>query len=124
MSSLPTSSAPYRDSAGATEDPSLGNAIERVYEAGQSLLVRRIDLLVEELAEHARSLLAAAGIPFAGAVVALVGWFIAVAGIIDALDGSFPRFAVEIVIGILHVGIGVALVIVARRRATAAKAAS
>jgi len=66
-------------------DPSFGNALERVYGAGQELIVRRIDLLVEELAAQGRSLLPTVGTIF-GAMAVLVGWFFVVAGVVDAID--------------------------------------
>jgi Protein of unknown function (DUF1469). len=102
-------------------DPRFGDALERVYDAGQTLIVRRIDLLVEELSAQGRSLLAFAVGTIFGAMALLVGWFFVVAGVIDAIDDYFPRFAVEIVVGILHVGAGAAIAI-ARRRQTAVDA--
>ena len=116
MSSLPSSHVSNGDPIADGADPSFGNALERVYGAGQTLIVRRIDLLVEELAAQGRSLLAASVGTIFGAVAVLVGWFFVVAGVVDAID-AFPRFAVEIVVGILHVGIGAAIVIARRQRA-------
>ena len=113
MSGLPKS---YGDSPAAGEDTGLGNALERVYEAGQGLIVRRIDLLAEEIAEQGRSVFVSSLVITIGVVVALVGWFIAIAGIVDALDDRFPRFAVEIAIGVLHGGIGAAIAVQARQR--------
>jgi hypothetical protein len=98
-------------------NPSVGDAIERVYDAGQTLIVRRIDLLVEELSEQGRSLLTAAVGTIFGAMALLVGWFFVVAGAIDAIDDYVPRFAVEIVVGVLHVGAGAAIAIARRRQA-------
>jgi hypothetical protein len=113
MSDLPKS---YGDSPAAGGDARLGNALERVYEAGQGLIVRRIDLLAEEIAEQARSVFTSSLAITIGVVVGLVGWFIAIAGIVDALDDRFPRFAVDIVTGILHAGVGAAIVVRARQR--------
>jgi Putative Actinobacterial Holin-X, holin superfamily III len=111
----------HADSPAAGEDAGLGNALERVYEAGQGLIVRRIDLLAGEIAEQGRSVFVSSLAITIGVVVALVGWFIAIAGIVDALDDRFPRFAVEIVIGALHAGVGAAIAVQARQR-TSSKA--
>jgi hypothetical protein len=108
MASLPESRV-YRDSAIAEHDPTLGHALERVVEAGQTLIVRRMDLLVEEISSLGSKLLTDLVSTVLGAGVAVVGWLIAVAGIIDALDDRFARYSVEIAIGLLHVAIGVAL---------------
>lgn len=53
-----------------------------------------------------------------GAVAAIVGWFIAIAGVIDALDDQFARSAVEIAMGVLHVGAAIAFVSYLFRRRT------
>ena len=116
MSSLPSSHVSNGDPVADGADPSFGNALERVYGAGQELIVRRIDLLVEELAAQGRSLLPTVGTIF-GAMAVLVGWFFVVAGVVDAIDDYVPRFAVEIVVGILHVGVGAAITIARRQRA-------
>src|SRR5262245_18556277 len=99
----------YTDSA-LSHDPSLGSALERVFEAQQGLVARRIDLLVEEAAAKLRKLLASSLGATVGTVSALAGWFIAIAGLIDALDDRFPRFALEIGLGLLHIGAGAALI--------------
>ena len=118
MSSLPSSHVSYGDPVADGADSSgFGNALERVYGAGQTLIVRRIDLLVEELAAQGRSLLAATVGTIFGAMALLVGWFFIVAGVVDAIDDYVPRFAVEIVVGILHVGVGAAIAIARRQRA-------
>jgi hypothetical protein len=122
MASLPEMRASYRDPAIAEDDPKLGHALERVFEAGQTLIVRRIDLLVEELSALSTHLLGTLVSAVVGSVVALGGWVIVVAGVIDALDDRFARHWVEIAIGLLHVGIGIGIALLWRRRL--AKAAS
>jgi protein-S-isoprenylcysteine O-methyltransferase Ste14 len=102
------------DPAADGADPSFGKALERVLDAGQTLIVRRIDLLVDELSARGRSLLTAA----VGAIALLMGWFFVVAAVLDAIDDYFPRFAVEIVAGVLHVGVGAAIAIARRQRAS------
>jgi len=95
-------------------DPSFGNALERVFGAVQTLIVRRIDLLVDELSARGRSLLT----PAVGAIALLMGWFFVVAAVLDAIDDHFPRFSVVIVAGILHLGVGAAIAIARRQRAS------
>lgn len=90
-------------------EPGLGNAIERVYEAGQGLLVRRIDLLSEELATMTRGVASEALETIAFAVLALAGWFIAIAGVIGTLDDYFPRAGVQIAVGMLHLALGLGI---------------
>jgi uncharacterized membrane protein YqjE len=116
MSSLHDVRVSYSDSAVTGEDPSLGDALERVFEAQQSLVVRRVDLLLEEITAKAKSLVSLFVGAIVGALAALAGWFIAIAGVIDVLDDRFARSAVEIGMGMLHVGAGIALVLYLLRR--------
>ena len=117
---LPESRTTYRDPEIEEGDPTLGHALERVFDAGQTLIVRRNDLLVEELSAHSTQLLGKVASTVLGAAVVLVGWLITVDGIVDVLDDYFARHAVEIAIGFVHLAIGGALLW--RRRI--AKAAS
>src|SRR5262245_22576428 len=81
-------------------EPRISDALERTYEAGQSLIVQRIDLLVAE-----SKLFAQSGALFvAGAAIALLGWIYLVQGVIDGFAERYPRFAVEVAVGFLHVG--------------------
>jgi hypothetical protein len=86
-------------------EPRISDALERTYEAGQSLIVQRIDLLVAESKLFAQS----GALLAAGGVVALLGWIYLVQGVIDGLAQRYPRFAVELVVGFLHVGIAMLL---------------
>jgi hypothetical protein len=93
-------------------EPTVGDALERTYEAGQSLIVRRIDLLVAE-----SKLLAQSGaMALLGGVIALIGWILLVQGVVDGLAQRFPRFAVELVVGFLHVGLAALLLFRVRSR--------
>jgi hypothetical protein len=85
----------------------VGAALERTYEAGQSLLVRRIDLLVAE-----SKLLAQSGaLALAGAALAVIGWVLLVQGVVDGLAERFPRYAVELAVGLVHVGLAALLLV-------------
>ncbi len=81
-------------------EPSIGHALERTYEAGQSLIVQRIDLLVAET----KLLVRGGGLLLLGGLVAFVGWIHLVHGVIDGLAERYPRFAVELAVGFAHVG--------------------
>ena len=116
MSSLHDVHVSYADPEITSEDPTLGDALERVFEAQQALVVRRVDLLLEEITAKAKGLVSLSVGAIVGAVAALAGWFIAIAGVIDALDDRFARSALEIGMGMLHVGAGIALVFYLLRR--------
>ena len=90
----------------------MGRAVERTYEAGQALIVQRIDLLVAESKLLARS----ARMVALGAVVAFTGWIYLVHGFIDGLALHYPRFAVELAVGFVHLGFAVPLIVRARSR--------
>jgi hypothetical protein len=96
----------YSDPAIDGEDPTLGHALERVFEAQQRLVVRRLDLLIEEISAKLRALIPLSIGAVAAAVAALAGWFFVMAGAIDALDDHFARSTVEIAIGALHIAAG------------------
>ena len=118
MSSLHDVHVSYSDPAITSDDPSLGHALERVFEAQQALVVRRVDLLIEEMTAKLKSTLALSVGVFASAIAALVGWLIAIVGVVDGLDDQLPRSAVEIAIGLLHIAGGAALFFYLRRPRT------
>ena len=97
------------------EDPSVAEALERVYDAGQGLLMRRLELLLEE----GRGLLIYALAAGAGLLVAAGGWALVIAGALVALDPGPPRLIAAVVIGCAHLATGV---IVAYRALRSAKA--
>jgi hypothetical protein len=91
-------------------EPSIADALERTLEAGQALVERRIDLLVAESKLFARN----GGIVVLGCVIALIGWTHLVHGVIDGLASSYPRFALELAVGLAHFGVAVPLLLRAR----------
>jgi len=86
----------------------IGDALERTYGAGQSLILRRVDLLVAE----ARLLLHDGRTFLIGSAVAVTGWLYLLHGVTDGLAEHYPRFAV----GLAHVGVATLLPFRARRR--------
>jgi uncharacterized membrane protein YqjE len=109
----------YRDHA-IPDDPSIGHALERIFDAGQTLIVRRMDLLVMEMSALSAQTIRMVAISVVGGVTTLVGWLILLAGVTDWLDDYFARQAVEIAIGLVHLAVGVALLLWRRRVARAA----
>ena len=108
LSEIPTGAA--RDGAGVSQ------ALERVHETGQTLLVRRLELLISEvslearaLIDEARTLFGSGMLAVAGILVALGGWIVTVAGILRWAEAMVPRFAAEISVGLLHCLVGAAL---------------
>ena len=93
-------------------NPNIGDALERTYEAGQSLIVQRIDLLVAE----SKLLVQGGGRVVLCAVVALGGWLQLVEGMIDGLAQRYPRYAVQLAVGLVHLGLAVLVVLHARSR--------
>jgi hypothetical protein len=94
-----------------SREPSVADALERTYEAGQSLVVQRVDLLVAETKLFLRD-----GRTFAiGVVVAVAGWLFLMHGVIDGLAERYPRFAVEFAVGLAHVGAATLLLLRGRK---------
>jgi len=83
----------------------MGEALERTVEAGQSLIVRRMELLVAET----RVLIQDGGMLLVGGVVGLIGWIYLLSGATIGLADHYPRFAVELAVGALHIGAAVLL---------------
>ena len=91
-------------------EPRVSDALERAYDASQSLIVQRIDLLVAESKLLAQS----GGMVLLGVVLALIGWVFLVHGMIEGLAQRYPRFAVEILAGVAHAVFATVLVVRAR----------
>jgi hypothetical protein len=108
--------APYelrRQMPTARRDAGIGEACDRVFEAGQQLIVRRLELGALEARMLARS-----GIALGlAALVGITGWLYVLSGLVDALARSQPRFAVELGVGAFHVALAFGLVAVSRNAA-------
>lgn len=94
---------------------SLTDAFENVVEAGQDLILQRIDLQAERLFERATGMLRASLGIAAGGIVALVGWFLFVSGVVDALAAHLSHATAAMLLGLAHVALGVALALGLRR---------
>lgn len=93
-------------------EPHVADALERAYDASQSLIVQRIDLLVAE----SRLLAQSGAIVVLGAAVAITGWIFLVHGVVDGLAPRYPRFALELAAGIGHAALAALLFLRARSR--------
>lgn len=93
------------------EEPTLGSALERTYEAGQQYVTDRLELTLLELRETARGT-ALAG---AGAVLGLLGW-IAVMGALVLWDLRVSPELRLLVVGAAHLAAGGAALAYGLRR--------
>jgi len=91
-------------------DATLGSALERVLEAQQDLVVRRASLMVEEWMAKASNAASRWLLASVGALFAIAGWLFAMVGLIGALDTYFARFAIELVVGAIHIAAGAAFI--------------
>jgi hypothetical protein len=76
-------------------EPGITEALERTVQAGQSLVVRRAELLVAEIREFFHD----GGILVLASAVALTGWLYLMRGLTDGLSIHYPRFVVEVAVG-------------------------
>jgi hypothetical protein len=83
-------------------EPDLPDAVERTYGAALELLSERLDLLAAVLETRLRT----QGL---GAAAAFAGWIYLTLGLVDGLAERFPRFALEVAVGVAHAGIAVLL---------------
>jgi hypothetical protein len=97
----------------------IGSALERVLEAQRDLVIRRAGLLAEELVAQVSSVVTRSLVAALGGAIAFAGWLIAMVGLVDALDGYFARFALEIALGAIHVAVGLAILFARRWKASA-----
>jgi hypothetical protein len=88
------------------EDPSLTQALERVFEASQSLVVRQLELLLE----RARTLLVHALGAVTGTLLAVGGWALLIVGALENLEAGLPRLLAFIAVGSAHLVVGLAVV--------------
>jgi hypothetical protein len=95
--------------------PSIGDAAGRVQEAGERLLVKRLDLLRLEAADLAR----AGGLGLAGCYVAAVGLLVLSAAAVVWLDGLWPLELALLAVAGTEILFGLVVLAVAVRRASA-----
>jgi hypothetical protein len=104
------------DPRGHTNDPgpSIGDAAGRVQEAGERLLVKRLDLLRLEAAALAR----AGGLGIAGCYLAAVGVLLLSAAAVVWLDVFWPLELAFLAVAGSEIVIGLIVLAVAVRRAS------
>lgn len=89
----------------------MGEALGRTLEAGQSLVAGRLELLVAE----ARMFIREGGAFIFVSAVAVTGWVYLMRGVTHGLSEHYPRFAVELAMGLVHVT--TAMILLFRMRA-------
>jgi len=109
------------------DPPSLWEAAAEVVEAGQQVMLDRVDLLRnemthrvdqlrEELAHDVTQFAIGTGIVVAANVVAMLGWLLLVAAFVALLHRWMPLDASFATAGGLHVAVGIVLVVLAFQR--------
>jgi len=107
--------------------PSLWEAAVEVVDAGQQVIVHRVDLLRnevghridqlrEELSYDARQFAIAAGLVVTAGLVAMLGWVFLAVAFVAFLDRWLPLDLSIVVVGGLHFAVGGALVALAFQR--------
>lgn len=96
------------------EGPSVGEAAGRVQEAGERLLVTRLNLLRLEIADLAR----AGGLGLAGSWLAAIGLLFSSGGAVVWLDGFWPLEFAFLAVGGGEVLLGLIVLAVAVHRAS------
>ena len=81
-------------------DPRIGDVLDRTVEAGQSLILGRFELLFAEL----RTFFQDGGILLFASVIAVTGWIFLMRGLTHGLSEHYPRYAVDLGVGAVHVG--------------------
>lgn len=99
------------------EGPSVVEAAGRVQDAGERLLVKRLDLLRLEMAELAR----AGGLGLVGSYVAAIGLLLLVGGAVVWLDGFWTLESALLAVGGGVTLLGLLVLAVALRRASREK---
>jgi hypothetical protein len=89
-----------------TEDPTVTKALERVFEASQSLVVRQLELLLEK----ARTLVLHALAAVAGILLAAGGWALLIFGALQNLETGLPRLLAFTAVGSAHLILGACVV--------------
>ena len=86
-------------------EPRIGDALDRTVEAGQSLILGRFELLLAEF----RLFFQDGGIFLIASVIAITGWVYLMRGLTHGLSEHYPRYAVDLGVGAVHVGAAIFL---------------
>ena len=86
-------------------EPSIGAALDRTVEAGQSLILGRFELLLAEV----RKFFQDSAILLIASVIAVTGWVYLMRGLTHGLSEHYPRYAVDLGVGAVHVGAALVL---------------
>ncbi|MEA2626379.1 MAG: hypothetical protein QOD06_2424 [Candidatus Binatota bacterium] len=110
-------------------EPSLANALERVLETSQRVLLDRLELLRIAIVEDLFLTLRGIATLSAGAALAFGSWFFLMAAVVRWLDEQLPLSASLVIVGVFNAAIGGLLILagmraIARVGATGRSAAS
>lgn len=94
-------------------EPTIVDTLDRAVEAGQSLLLTRLELVLAEF----RGFVHDGGFMLLGGVLAITGWIYVMRGLTNGLSEHYPRYAVELGLGLAHVGLAAFLLLRGRGRA-------
>ncbi|NNL85239.1 MAG: hypothetical protein HKP27_06280 [Myxococcales bacterium] len=90
------------------------DAVESVYESGQQLLLKRLDLLVAEL----RVLTESTVVGLVALLVALVGLFWLSYAAVELLSGHLPRAGAAALVGGVDAALGLGIAAYAKHKAS------
>ena len=94
--------------------PSVGEAAERIQEAGERLLAKRLDLLRLEAAQLAR----AGGLGILGSYIAAIGVLLLSSGAVVWIQSFWPLELAFLAVGGSQIAVGLIFLAVAVRRAS------
>jgi hypothetical protein len=103
------------------DEPSIVEAAVRVFEAGQRVVLDRVDLARLDLAQIASRMVRGAVLIAVGAVLVAGAWFTFLAGVVVWLDMRLPLTTSLAVVGLTSAAAGAAALMLGVRRAAAGK---
>jgi hypothetical protein len=104
-------------SASAPSEPSLGDAVIHVFEAGQRIILDRIDLARFDLSRLAGRTLRSAALALAGTVLLAGAWFTALGGAVVWLQPYLSLSGSLLAAALLSAGVGASAIVLGIRYA-------
>jgi len=97
-------------------EPSPIAVVVRAVEAGQRMVLDRVELMQLEVKQSLKSAGQAAGFAAAGGSALLLGWVAVAAGLVVLLNLVLPLWAAFGLVGVVHMAAGGALLMVAMKK--------
>lgn len=110
---------PHVPTAETSSEPSVSSAVERLVQASQRVITKRIDLALLEGQEAVTRVLLGALIAYGGVILASAAWLAFAASIVLIVAGSATLPARLAVFGLINAAAAVGLAALALRRARA-----